>query len=111
MIAYFASILFCLFCGFLIIMYGALLPPDVANEWLIMGILNVLNDFLVAKPIQFLQAATVAFLLKEFAAEIAGGIEDGLSYIKVYVKENFAMDIGFSCRTDEIDLDAEIEGE
>ena len=86
-------------------MYGALLPPDVANEWLIMGVLNVLNDWFVVKPMQFLQAATVAFLLKEFAVEIAITVENGLDFVKDFISRNFAFEIPLNCRTSEINLD------
>ena len=109
-IAYGAAIMFNLFCGFLIIMYGATLAPDVANEWLIMGVFNVLSDWFVIKPIQFLQAATIAFLLQEFAVEIAIVIENLLDFVKDFVRRHFALDIPLNCRTTEIDLDAEVEG-
>jgi len=104
-LAYFGAIAFNLFCGFIIIMYGALLDPAVANEWLIMGLLNVLVDWFVMKPLQFLVAATVAFILIHFAGEVAMFIENVLVYLKEKVRVNCAYEIPLNCRTDEIDMD------
>ena len=43
-------------------------------------------------------------MLLEFAAEIARGIEAGLQFLKILIKEKCAYDIPLDCSSDNINL-------
>eukprot|EP00658_Telonema_sp_P-2_P078218 TRINITY_DN7271_c0_g1_i7.p1 TRINITY_DN7271_c0_g1~~TRINITY_DN7271_c0_g1_i7.p1 ORF type:complete len:1550 (-),score=321.43 TRINITY_DN7271_c0_g1_i7:263-4912(-) len=80
-------------CAMLVLMYGMTFDPDVANEWLGMSIFTTLNDWFITKPISFLKAATVAFILIEFAALIVEIVERGFTWLQGFLADKCNIDL------------------
>ncbi len=92
-------------CAMMIILYGMMFEPDIANEWLGMAIVTTLNDWFIAKPISFLkvqpcsphelcvQAATVAFVLIEFSGLIVEAVERIFGWLKGFLADKCNLDL------------------